>query len=136
MASGFLAANARINASRVEFVRGEYKDMNLFILDDDIELDPETKSSKLKMIMDVKPLLVHKYYPQAFKVVTYTVGANGEKEIHDTMTHSIQRKNRSKLSFTIEVDDISSKQDFHFDFYDSADRLANTYKQTIDFSNF
>jgi hypothetical protein len=127
--------DARVNASLVEFVAGTQEQMSLFILDDDIAVDLGNESPNLRMMMDVEPLLVQKAFPQSFKIKTYSFDINGEKVVRSTMNHTIRRRNRSMVRFTVDLGYIEGDQDLFFEFYDSADRLVNTYRQTIDFSN-
>lgn len=130
-----LNVDARVNASLVEFVAGTQEQMSLFILDDDIAVDLANESPNLRMMMDVEPLLVQNAFPQSFKIKTYSFDINGEKVVRSTMNHTIRRKNRSMVRFTVDLGYIEGDQDLFFEFYDSADRLVNTYRQTIDFSN-
>jgi hypothetical protein len=130
-----LPAHARINASQVEFISGSEEEMNLFILDQDIAIDLGKDTARLRMLMDVDPLMVQNSYPQSFKVVTYSFDANEDKVLQSTVQHTVKRKNRSRVRFTLDLGYVAGDQDFYFEFYDSADRLVNTYRQTVDFSN-
>jgi hypothetical protein len=135
LVSMMIPVDARRNASLVELISGTEQNMNLFILDRDIELDLANETASLRMLMDSEPLLVQNSYPQSFKVKTYSFDGDGEQVLHSTIQHTVRRANRSKVRFTIDLGYVEGDQDFYFDFYDSADRLVNTYRQTIDFSN-
>lgn len=130
-----LPSQARTNASLVELISGSQEDLNLFILDRDIELNLADETARLRMLMDAKDLLVQNSYPQSFKVKTYTFDSEGQKVIQSTVSHTVRRRNRSRVKFTIDLGYVEGDEDFYFDLYDSADRLVNTYRQTIDFSN-
>ena len=131
-----VAAGARVDVQEVELISGMQDDLSLFILSNDLDIDLKREPARFRFILDAETLMATKNYPQTFRMRTYSFGINGEKMIHSDLSQTIKRKNRTKVRFTTEIGTVLGDKDFYFELYDSVGKLVNTYRQTIDFSNF
>ena len=131
----FLINPAKADFVEIEYVNGDCE-IPFFAQDEDFDkFLSSDREPELTFVVDTRPLFIDNNYTESFKVITYELNQNNEKEILASADLSFPTgsRNKRRLFFQIKVPPFTGEKEIYIALHKSDGSWASTHRAIYNF---